>query len=123
MSQFTGAAAGQDRNNGKRWIQAVAPRKSVACLRGLHRIHEGMADPIRLDAGFGVEILLEWENAQRPRKAALPPAHSPGPPSPKLRADKIDVTNLLATKNARQPQVKGGKICQDREFGATPVDL
>src|SRR5580700_10061061 len=82
-----------------------------------------MPNPVRWHAGLPIEIFLERKNTKGPHETAFHQANPPGAPGPELRTDEIDVTNTLAAENARETQMKCGKIGQDRKRRAAPLDF
>src|SRR5271168_1154761 len=108
-------AAGQDRDNRLTRIEIVLAAEFFAGLRGLHGADKRMADEFCGDASAAEERFFEWENTESLRETAADNSNTPRPPRPELRADVIDVAHSVRAEFASEPQMKAGKVGEDRK--------
>src|SRR3954463_9954409 len=73
-----------------------------------------MADPVSRDAGFTVETGLEFKKAKAANESAADEVGAPGTPSPKLRADKIDIADSASFQRTRETKMKAREV---RQYG------
>src|SRR5882762_449430 len=68
--------------------------------------HQRMPNKIRRHSARAIPILLEWENAKPAHESPAHQVRAPRPPSPELRANKINILHALPLQRPREPQVK-----------------
>src|ERR1700736_368933 len=76
-----------------------------------------MADEFYGDAGFGEEFFFERKDAEGLDETATDYSHSPGPPSPELWADVVDVADVMSFQLAGETEMKAGEVGEDGEGG------
>jgi len=115
MRNFSPPAARQDRDDGAPLYKTVFPAEFFPRQRWFHVSHQRMTDEFHRYTGIGVELLFKWENAQRQREPPPDQIGAPGPPSPELRADEVDVSDAFWKQFARQPQMKTWEVREYRQ--------
>src|SRR5581483_1086492 len=82
-----------------------------------------MADALHGDAGLAVNRLLKIEDAKHLFNGRFELPDPPPPPSPDLRADKIDDRYVTLLELLRQAQVEIGEVNEDGKLWLPPAHL
>ena len=78
---------------------------------------ERMADEFCGDAGVGVELFFEGEDAEAEFETAADDSDTPRPPGPKLGADVVGVGDFSEFEFAGEAEMEAGEVGEDGECG------
>src|SRR5580658_6159628 len=121
LGEFGVPAAGQDRDDGKGWIEILLVAEFFAGLRRFDGADERMANEFCGHARATKECFFEGKNAERLRETAANDADSPRAPGPELWADVVDVTDSVRAEFAGEAKMKTGKVGENRERRAAAL--
>ncbi len=80
---------------------------------GVYRAYQRVADEFYGDAGVGVELFFEGEDAEGFGEAAADDSYAPGAPGPELRADVVGVLDFAGFEFAGEAEVEAGEVGED----------
>ncbi len=117
LAKFAGAAAGKNRDERFFGMEVVSGAERGAIERGLDVADERMADEFCGDAGVGVELFFEGEDAEAEFEAAADDSNAPRPPGPELGADVVGVGDFAEFEFAGEAEMEAGEVGEDGEGG------
>src|SRR5579863_9390671 len=94
LVQLGAAAAGKNGDDREGWIQLLLAEKRCAIDGGVYRAYQRVANEFYWDAGVGVELFFEGEDAKGLGETTADDSYSPGAPGPELRADVVGVADF-----------------------------
>ena len=117
LAKFAGAAAGKNRDERFFGMEVVSGAERGAIESGFDVADERMADEFCGDAGVGVELFFEGEDAEGLGEAAADDSNAPGTPGPELRADVVGVGDFAEFEFAGEAEMEAGEVGEDGEGG------
>ena len=117
LAKFGGAAAGKNRDERFFGMEVVSGAERGAIERRLDVTDERMADEFCGDAGVGVKLFFEWEDAEGESEAAADDPYTPRTPGPELRADVVGVGHSAEFEFAGEAEMEAGEVGEDGEGG------
>jgi hypothetical protein len=115
LAKFGGAAAGKNRDERFFGMEVVSGAERGAVESWLDVTNERVTDEFCGDAGVGVELFFEGEDAQGLLEAAADDPYTPRPPCPKLGADVVGVGDFAEFEFAGEAEMEAGEIGEDGE--------
>jgi hypothetical protein len=115
MGDFSSTAARKDGEDFVPILETVFFTEKFPSERGVYVSDERVANDFYGDAGVGIKLFFEGEDAEGFGETAADEIRAPGAPGPELGADVINVSNAFGTEFAREAEMEAREIGEDGE--------